>query len=434
MPKEFVNDSNFEWIDDWSAWKALIQMAQSSDAFGKTIADGTTNEADISAEYDFSPERWRLYNNGTRQFVQYGDNTNFTDAADSHNLQPDAGDTMKLETAERFRYVVQYVIKPSGAFQINQDLQSGDYIAFGYGDDDIANSSFDSPGPAADGWFLYSNESIYPQVRVVEYRDGTEVDGETVSLSKGLKIWTRYATEINWYNVGNAKWEETFTKDGVQINDQIVKSSNDDGKGPLAGNQHVFFSVKAGTDTDNLELQCGSVGLQTLGNVNAITREKTETIYGTINTTDTWVPLAAYRVDPDRRDVNVQLDNIDVVSFNSGDDLRVMALAVDPSNTDASTWSTPSQLSAANSVIQEADTVTTFPDSDGNVVSSTQNPGGYQLGFGSWYASGTGSKTNVSSGAKTRKRQISNGDIVVFVGNASATGDYVFENITEQDW
>ncbi|MGK7370387.1 MAG: hypothetical protein ACNS64_09245, partial [Candidatus Halalkalibacterium sp. M3_1C_030] len=421
--KEKIKDTFFEYIDEWSAWKAVIQLAESSDAFGKTIADGTTNEADISAEYDFSPERWRLYKDGSRQFVQYGETANFDDAEDSHILQPDANMTMKLETAERFRYIVQYVIKPSQALSINQDLQTGDYIGFGYGDDDIANSTMDSPGPNADGWFIYTNSSLYPDVRVTEYRDGVEIDGQKVSLPKGLKIWSRYAAEINWYNVGNAKWEETYTNDAKQINETIARTAGEDIKGPIAGNQHVFFSVKTGSGTNNLELDCGSVGLQTLGTVRAITRDKTETVEGKINTADAWVPLGAYRVDPDRQSVNVQLSNIDVVSFESNEDLKVMALAVDPSKTDASTWTTPTQLSPANSVIQEADTVTTFPDSGGTEVNQAQNPGGYQLGFGSWYASGTGSKTNVSSGSKTRKRQISNGDIVVFVGYASATGD-----------
>jgi len=37
--KEDVNDTDFEYIDEWSGWKAMIAMAQSSDAFGKHIAD-----------------------------------------------------------------------------------------------------------------------------------------------------------------------------------------------------------------------------------------------------------------------------------------------------------------------------------------------------------------------------------------------------------
>jgi len=433
-----TNGFGSDWRDKGNGEKDAYDLAElfrrSSDQFDKIIADSTTNEADLGANYKFSPERWRLFKNGSRQFVQYGETSNFTDADDAKLLQPDSTDTMRLETAERFRYIVQYVSKASSAFQINQDLQSGDYIGFGYGEDDIANSGDDTPGPAADGWFIYTNASIYPDVKIAEYRGGTELDAKTVSLEKGLKTWTRYAVSFNWYAVGNAVWRETFTENGDQRNKILGKTSVDDDKGPLSGNHHVFFSVKAGGSTSNLEMECGSIAMQTLGQVQANTRIKTTPHTGTISTTGAWVPLFALRETPGETDVNVQIVNTDVPEFSGSGDIQVMPISVDPENTDASDFTVPATISAANSVIEETTNITNFPDSTGTQVTSAADPGGYQLGFGSNYQEGQGNTVRSSSGSTTRKRQINNGDIVVVLGKATETGDYAVEIITEQDW
>jgi hypothetical protein len=108
-------------------------LLNSTDAFGKSVRLGTTNEADLPSHYDYSPERYRLYVDDTRQFIQYdGFPAQFADNADSFSLLPQAdGEVVKLETAERYRYVVQYVLEWSLAFQTNQDLNSGDVWAVG---------------------------------------------------------------------------------------------------------------------------------------------------------------------------------------------------------------------------------------------------------------------------------------------------------------
>lgn len=412
-------------IDEWT------------DAFGKQVAV-TTNEADIAGHYPFNPERWRLLVNGSRGFVQYENVDEYTDIVDAHQLTPQAsGDVVRLETAEKYRYVVQYVIEWSAAFQVNQALQPGDAIVLGYGDPDLENSTDDHPGPAADGWFLHWHSGLDDKaVRLAEYRSGEAVSETTVDTVKSLQDWVRYAAETNWYNVGETEFVETFTEaeGSDQRNRKLGKVGPPDGKGPEQANQSICASVKAGDGAGSLTLEVGSVGLRTLGQVGPITRQKTHTFNASISTTNTWVPIHAFRIDPDRDLVNTQIADTDIVEFSGSGDVRVIPIAVDPSKVDASGWSTPPELSPTNSIVEVAGSVTTIPDQTGTTGGSASNPGGYQLGFSSWHSSGSGSKTSVSSGSATRKRQLSHGDVCVLIANATASGEVTGEIVTEQDW
>ena len=121
----------------------------STDAFGNQTRLNYQNIGDLAGHYPYSPERFRVYVNGTRQQIQYdGEPPEFTDEIDVHSLTPqNAGDTVTLETTEIFRYAVGYVLEWSFAMQTTGQLQSGDAVIVGYGDADLANSTDDSPGP-----------------------------------------------------------------------------------------------------------------------------------------------------------------------------------------------------------------------------------------------------------------------------------------------
>lgn len=414
-----------------------------TDAFGKLVAD-TTNEADIAGHYPFSPERLRLFVNGTPQLLQYGTSAAYTSLPDSHQLTPQsAGDVVTMETAEKYRYVVQYVTEWSAALSVSQSLQSGDAVTFGYGNADLENSSDDFPGPAADGWFWHWHSGLDgTDVRLAEYRDGEARDEVIASLEKGPTIWKRLSTETNWYNVGNSVFTETFSDEGDQTNQIVGQTSVDNDKGPQSPNQAVQLSIKAESGVGGLSAELGSVGVRTLGDVSAITREKTNEFTATISTTGTWVPVLAMRVDPDRPTVNTQIKNTDIVEFSGSGDVRLMPIAVAPSkaadtNGNALTdsdFSTPEEQSPMNSVLEVSSAVAQFPDSTGAVVTSATNPGGYQLGFASSHSSGSGSKTQTASGGTTRKRQLTDRDICVVLAKADVTGDVTSEIITEQDW
>ncbi|WP_256394108.1 hypothetical protein [Natronoarchaeum rubrum] len=422
-------------------------LDEGREAFGRPLSLGTTNEADLAGHYPYNPERFRVFVNGERQLLQYGSVAEYEDVVDGHRLKPQsAGDVVTMETAEMYRYVVQYVVEWSAALQLSQQLQAGEALIFGYGDADLANSADDFPGPAADGWFWHWHSGLDAnEVRLAEYRNGTTVDETVVELEKDVTVWKRLAGETNWYNVGNTRFVETYTGtyddvESSQRNDTVARTSVDDGKGPQTANKQVQLSIKAEAGAGSLEAELGSVGVRTLGDVGAITREKTYSFTASVSATGTWVPIAALRIDPDRDIVNVQVKNTDVTEFGGDGDVTVMPMAVDPQNalTDGGSqptdWSAPVELNPTNSVVETSASVDQIPDATGTVSTSAADPGGYQLGFGSRYSSGTGSKTTVSSGSATRKREISSRDVCVFLANASVAGDVTVEVITEQDW
>jgi len=426
-----------------------------TDAFGNQVSLGTTNEADLASHYSYSQERYRVFVDNVRQQIQYdGFPTQFTDNPDSFSLEPQsAGEVVTLKTAERYRYVVQYVIQWSLAFQTNQTLQAGDVWAVGYGDPDLENSTDDAPGPNADGWFVYQNSSFAEHtVRLAEYRDGTEVDGLDVDLTKLPTTWGRIAGSTNWYNVGETSLKESYvtTEKGVktQRNDTVGTVGVEDGKGPTNGNQRMFASVKTGASgAGSLELEVGSIGVRTFGSVAGILRSKTfdfELTYG--GTTGEFEPLLAVRVDPDRANVNTQFAVLEPLEFSASDDLVLIAQIFDKNNvldtngdplTDGD-FSTPEELSALNSVIQTAGAVEQVPDSTGTAQTSMTDPGGYQVAYGSLTASGgtTGppGSGRVSSRARTQKRLIPNGDIAVIMARSDSTGTIDGDLQFEQDW
>jgi len=136
------------------------------------------------------------------------------------------------------QYVVQYVTEWSFATQLNQELQAGDVYACGYGNPDLKNSPDDTPGPDADGWFVYQNSSHdSKEATLAEYRSGSEVDATTLQFRKLFQTFGRLAGETNWYNVGNTRLVETTTgdydgKESIQRNERVGRVSVDDGKGP----------------------------------------------------------------------------------------------------------------------------------------------------------------------------------------------------------
>lgn len=398
-----------------------------ADVFDRQVSKNTTSELEIAAHYQANPERWRCFVDGTRQFIQYNDIPQYTHTGSDHELAPNAGETIVFETTERPRYTVQYELAATWAASVNQELQSGDRVRVGLYD-------------GVDGWYFEQTGDHNPGMGDFVVESGGVVQERTTEdINAALTEFARFFLGTGWYRVTRQRWERSYPKSGYQQNPEIARTGDVDVDGPEVGNLPLRFEVTAGGATSNLALTAGSCALVTYGGVSDRVREKTHSFEYTFNTTDSWVPVAAMRVDPNRSITSVQVANTDIVRFTGSGNVRVMPIAVAPSKTDASAWQTPVEQSPGNSVVEIAgsrDTanVSTFPDQSGGVVSSASNPGGYQLGYSSWYSSGTGSKTSVSSGAKTRKREISSRDVCVFIGNASATGSITAEVVTEQDW
>jgi len=421
----------------------FIRDKGKEDAFGNLIADNTSNKADIASHYKFSPERWRLFkeNTGTgemeRQFVQYGDTTGFSDNVGSYTVVPPSGGVGTIRTAERFRYVVGYVSEISFSFQANQSLQAGDKVVVGYGNPDLENGM-----ASADGYMiefepgLADNEAYFSI-----YRNGTVVSNggsrKLVTLEKPITTWRRFAIDFNWYNVGNVVLAETYTDGGEQLNPVRSKVSVDDGKGSENGNKRLHFSIQDGGN--GLELETGSASVITKGNVQEIRRFKGFWQFGeTIGTADSWVPLLAFRRSPGDRNVNLQVNSLQVLDYSETDNVVLICKCFDSSNVTfggTDSWGPAEHITGQNSAVETREDVDQFADDTGTLVSNTATPGGYKVARSVRTAAGGGNNTRTATSPDIDlKRSVFNGDVAVILGLSGTTGDVGYEFSVSEDW
>lgn len=403
------------------------------DGFEDLNVKNWRNNLDIASHYNFSPERLRLFLNGSREFVQYGENdgAKFEDKADVWTLQPASGDTMRLESAESTSYVVNYVSQASFAFQINQSLQSGDIIKIG-------------PFDGSDGWYLEQRgaDHTVSQADIIQESAGsTTTLASDVELSKPITDWTRLEVKYNWYGVGNQSWVQTYTEDGEQFNDELVKTSVDGTRGPETGNLPLRLEVTAGSGTSGLELDAGSIAFNTLGDTTALSRDKPQRIEVTLDdTNDVWLPIYALRTDPDDDNVNVNFTSLDLVSYGNNTDLELVAASVSPEKTDASgsNFSVPKYHHKQNSALQDTTSISEVPASGGTqkVLGSADKFGGYAIAAAQIESGGNTIATDGTRNDSVReKKSILKSDHVVFLArtsNGGATLRFVWD--ADQNW
>lgn len=401
------------------------------DAFGNDISD-RTNVLDLGAHYPYSPERWRLFADGSRIFPEYestiNDLSQYTHDEDTHDLSPAAGETVTLESAERPRYVVAYELAITWAFAINQSLT---------GDDQIQIGAYDG----SDGWYLEHRGDHPDDVTcdVVLERDSNEVYRETgQDLRKAATTFARAKLQTGWYDVTRQDWERSYTNDGDQENETIATVSADDARGSRTGNLPVHFSVTADASTSDLVLSAGSAAQVNLGRTTPITRIKPpEPFTDNIGSTGTWVPLRAFRVDPDRRIVNFQLKDLKVLSYSS-DALVTVAISSLPASKVAfsggDSWGTPAPLTPTSSVLETRTDIDTIVDRSGASVSTTTEPGPFCLSTASLTPTDQQFQKGSSSDTSDEKRNIPRDDIAVAMGKAGSTGDVTYANDWEEDW
>jgi hypothetical protein len=401
---------------------------ESTDAFGKAIADGTRNTIDVPSIYSFSPERLRLYLDDARQ--EPGDvSAKFTDEEGNWLLEPAAGESFYISTAERPRYIVGYEANMSAASAVPSDLQSGDTFRVG---------GRDRQSPENQAFFEVNGDSPNRAVLVDE---GTEVatsewqypDDAPVDVTSAV----RYEITYNAYGVGRWRFNLSFTdesRDDPQVNTDVASLSVDGGFAISDYNFHQFQEIDAATS--GRQLRAGSFGFLVKGNVQETTRTKaarlTDLSYGG---SGDYEPVAALRVDPDRGNVYSQFKNVTVFPNSTSGELLVNVFS--PDETDASGFSTPPQQNPENSVVEQTTSVTNFTDQDGNTVTSDPDPTGYQVGLARFESGGQGNSTRVATSQQTEnKRPLYEDDVAVFLYKAdSASSDTV--NLTyfiEQDW
>jgi hypothetical protein len=416
------------------------------DAFGNQLARTTQNNADLAAHYRYSPERYRLYRNGSRELLQYKDIDSYAYFDDQRSgdedafvLQPDGGDTLLFKTAERFRYTVNFVSEVSMALGINQELSGDDRVTLGL--------DTSPEGDLADGYFLEHRGDHAPdEVDVYEKRQGSVIgDKLTTDVSRALTTFQRGVLDYNWYNVGAEQWGETWTNDrDGQINQDIATTSAEPtdantglgGRGPISGNGHVVIEVEADASTSDLEVHAGSLSFITLGDVDSVVRTKaSESGPFTPAQTGEWEALFAVRIAPADHNVSVELRNIDLTAGAA----TVVALACDPANVRDDTGSqltdadfvTPEAQSAANSAVEVSTDVDQFPAADGSVTNVATNPGGYQINYSQTRES---ARSGTRSGDVQAKHRILDGDTCVFVVSPTDLSDIYAHWVVDQYW
>jgi hypothetical protein len=397
------------------------------DSFGKLIADTTRDVIDIGSHYPYSPERWRLLVDGTRQFPEYGSVAEYQHLGDVHELSPSSGSTVIFETNELLTYVVQYELLASAAWSLSQALQSGDRFRWGVFNDN-------------DGWFLEQNSGHGPlEADLVIRRDGSDVRRTTKSLDKPLTTFARYSTRYSWYNVGPAVWDQFYTLNGAR-NHRIGSVSVDDGgRGPKQGNLPIRFEITAGGSTSGLKLNAGSLGAVTLGNSTIINRVKGADFIDNLGSTGAWVPIRAFRLIPAKDIVPVRLTALDVLNFSANDDVRLLAQIMPQEKVSfggGDSWGVPPEWLEQNNALETRTDVSSIPADDGTTSATVTNPGGYQINRSMLLQGGGGQNSYRydAGGDQVQKRKIPQKDYLVILAKSGSTGDITYDLVSEQDW
>jgi len=401
------------------------------DAFGKMIADGTENNLNLPSHFPYSPEMQRIFVDGSRVFPEYNTVSQYNHQGSFHELSPASGETVVFVSAERPSYLVQFEIKSTFALQTNQSLTTGDFVRCGLFND-------------TNGWFLEQNGShSSTEVDLVVLENGSEVVRETNTISKAIEdAFTVFELRTSWYRVGAQKWKQFFTNNGEEKKEEIGRTSIDTIGGPEQGNLPLRYEVKADSSTSGLTLRAGSTSHVTLGSSSANFRTKVGDFEDNIGSTGTWVPIRAFRVDPNRENVNTQLSNLSILSFSDSNVTKVqtLGLAFDETNVTfggGGSWSTPNFWTEENNVIQTRSDLSNIVDSTGTSVTSANNPGGFQLGFDILTSLATSQKLEKGSSTvenQNVKKTISSRDILVIMGQTDTTGDVGYSLVIEQDW
>lgn len=429
-----------------------------SDNFDNLVANPLTDLITIPGHQDYTPERRRVSRNGSRVFLQYGSDSRFSETDAGLELQPDAGDTLTINTTERVSYPVGYDIIASLAYQLNQAPQSGDVVAGGYGDPDVGNfdpSTHTYSGSSADGYFWYhTSQTGLTEIFLAEVRDGTIIDSVTVALNTNADVWTRMEQMLNWYDVGPCVFTETYTnvsegRSDPQQNDQLSSVAKDDGKGPLNGSKRIRVQIHQDASNSGLVVEAGSMAVQVPGRFDFIYKTKDHTMdLDASNTTDeTYEVVGAIRGDPSRPLVSARINNIEVSNTPSDTaGAEVLVQAIDPSSTNYGDvdFETPAEHSSANSIIEDVVGNTdggnspTGPDADAAGTDSTgaatantmTNPGGYQVGRTKVNQQ---KKTSTSESGKEKDRVLTDTDVALVLIDATETGVYELEVTTRQN-
>lgn len=415
------NDLEYRETTTLEGWK---------DAFGELVSKGTQNAVDLPAFYDFSEERYRFIENGTRIKDPDANSTRFSDQDQQFLLEPNAGDTLEFKTAEAPRYVVGNDADVSWSFQFLSALQD-------------ANDSFTL---FVEGAF----EIEYDGAGNVTFRsleDGVEKTATSVDTPNGLESPSRPELEFNWYAVGRAEVTIDYTKDNAQkTTDPATITVDEDW---LSDDPTGRIGFRLDVSNSGIQLEAGSMAYIVKTDSPPTGRPKPHVFSSSeLNqiASDAYTVVGALRIDPDRDNVFVTITGLDVTAEQSVD-VELFLKAVPESETDADFLDPdgdgtdegpayPRSNSPQNSVLQWTPNVSTYPTRTYAVDGSTI-PNGRSVGAATEGSAGVGATTQRVTRSFRRKRPVYPDDVVLMMGHTpdqSQVADVDVYVETDQDW
>lgn len=401
-----------------------------NDAFGELVTKGTQNALDLPAFYDFSEERYRFIENGSRVKDPEANSTRFSDQDEQFLIEPEAGDTLQFKSAEAPRYIVGNDADVSWSFQFLTDLVDG-----------------------TDSFTLFLEDAFeieYTGDGSVTFRsleDGAEKTSTSVDAPNSLESPSRPELEFNWYAVGRAQLTIDYTANNSQLtSDPAVITVDDDW---LSDDPVGQIGFELDVSNAGIQLEAGSMAFINKTGTTPTGRPKPHIFAsGELNqiAATGYTVIGAFRIDPDRDNVFTTVTAVDVTA-EQGVDVELFLKAVPESETDADFLDPdndgtdegpayPRSNSPQNSVIQWTPNVSTFPTRT-YAVDGTTIPNGRSVGAATESAAGVGTGIQKTGRAFRRKRPVYKDDVVLMIGYTpdadNATEVDVFIE-TDQDW
>lgn len=410
----------------------IPRLDRYEDAFEDLVVKGTRNALDLPAFHDFSEERYRFFENGSRIQDPDADSTRFTDQDEQFLLEPEAGDTLEFLTAEAPRYIVGNDAAISWSFKFinGSSLQ---------GADDTLTLSL------ANAFELEYAGDGSVTLRALE--NGSTQAEKAAESPVDLDDPTRPELIFNWYAVGRLELTIEYTDSGAQeTSERKILTVDDDWLSDTpVGRMGFTLDVANG----GIQLEAGSMGylLRTDSpptgrpKPHVFSSEELNQIAATGYTT-----IGALRIDPDRQDVFTTITGLDV-SAEQSVDVELFLKAVSESQTDADFQDPdddgtdegpayPRSNSPQNNVLQWTPNVSTFPTRTYLVDGSTI-PTGRTIGAATESSSGQGGGVTRASRSFRRKRPIYQDDVVLMLGHtpdADSAADVDVFLESDQDW
>ena len=411
---------DIERLEDWE------------DAFGTPVVKGTRNAIDLPAFYDFSEERYRFIENGTRVRDPDADSTRFADQDQQFLLSPDAGDTIEFKTAEAPRYIV------GSDAQVSWAMKSVDGSGLQDADDSVTLF--------VEGAFEVEIDGTGAgEFRTLD--DGATQKAKPFELPVDLSSPIRPEIVFNWYGVGRAKVDIDYTDSGAQETSDPVRITVDDDW--LSDNPVGRVGYRLDVASSGVQFEAGSMAYVPQTDTSPTGRPKPHIFDSTeLNQVAAtgYTVVGALRIDPERDNVYTTITGVDVTAEASVD-VELFLKAVGESQTDADFQDPdndgtdegpayPRSNSPQNSVVQWTPNVSTYP-SRTYAVDGTEIPNGRSAGASTESSAGSGAGVSKTQRSYRRKRPIYPDDVVLMIGHTpdadTATDVNVFVE-SDQEW